>query len=137
MFTDSDRALFDRRLYGLITVTPAGTRLPAPRPVWFEATDDGELQMFSLAGSLKVRRLAADPQASFVVATPPGEPEAWVSVEADATVHDDGGRELADRLTDRYWDDEDKRAESKAVWAAEDLVRIVLHPRRVTRGPAV
>ena len=36
------------------------------------------------------------------------------------------GKELADRLTDRYWDDEGKRAESKAVWAAEDLRRIVL-----------
>lgn len=135
MFTDSDLALFDRPLYGLITVTPAGERLPAPRPVWFEATPDGELQLFSLASSPRVRRLAADPRATFVVLAPPGETEAWVSVEADVTVHDDGARELADRLTDRYWDaaHTEQRDAAKTMWATEDLVRIVLHPRRVVR----
>ena len=69
---------------------------------------------------------------------PPGEEEGWLSVEADVTVHDDGAKELADRLTDRYWDatHADRRASAKAMWAAEELRRIVLHPRRIARGPA-
>ena len=137
--TDDDRALLARPLFGLITVSPAGVRLPAPRPVWFEATPEGDVQLFSVEGALKLRRLQADPRATFVVIKPPGEPEGWVSIEADATVHDDGAKELADRLTDRYWDADhaEQRADAKTIWAAERLHRIVLHPTRITRGPAV
>jgi hypothetical protein len=139
VITAADRALLDRPLHGLLTVPPGGRRLPAPRPVWFEATDEGTLQLFSMAGALKLRRLAADPRASFVVVTPADEPEAWVSVEADVTVHDDGASTLAHRLAARYWDDLDS-PEHRALLAAyeveEDLRRIVLHPTRVTRGPA-
>ncbi|GAA2116909.1 pyridoxamine 5'-phosphate oxidase family protein [Actinomadura alba] len=138
MFTDSDRILLARPLFGLLTVSPAAGRLPAPRPVWFEATPDGDVQLFSLAGAPRLRRLEADPQASFVVIKPPGETEGWVSIEADVTVHPDGGKELADRLTERYWDatQTEQRAAARATWEVEDLRRIVLHPRRVTRGPA-
>lgn len=137
--TASDRELLDRPLFGLITVSPAGTRLPAPRPVWFEATPEGDVQLFSVEGARKVRRLEVDARATFVVVKPPGEPEGWVSIEADATVHDDGAKELADRLTDRYWDADhaEQRAEAKAMWATQRLHRIVLHPTRITRGPAV
>ncbi|GAA4878373.1 pyridoxamine 5'-phosphate oxidase family protein [Actinomycetospora straminea] len=136
MLTDDDRALLDRPLHGLLTIPPAPGRLPAPRPVWFEPTPEGGVQLFSLVSSPKVRRLEADPQATFVVVRPNGEPEGWVSIEADVTVHRDGAKELADRLAKRYWDDpdSDEHRATAAAWADEDEIRrIVLHPRRVTR----
>lgn len=138
MFTDPDRTLLARPLFGLLTVPPGRERLPAPRPVWFEATDGGEIQFFSMAGALKLRRLRADPQASFVVVAPPEEPERWVSLEADVTVHDDGASDLALRLAERYWDtSRPGYRELLDVYAVEEnLRRVVLHPRRVTRGPA-
>ena len=138
MLTESDRALLDRPLFGLLTVTPAAGRLPAPRPVWFEVTTQGTLQLFTLAASPRVRRLQAEPRASFVVAKPPGEPEGWLSVEADVTLHHDGAQDLAFRLTERYWDatQTEQRASARAMWEVEDLRRIILHPTRVTRVPA-
>lgn len=138
--TVADRDLLDRPLFGLLTIPPGPDRLPAPRPVWFEVTPDGELQLFSMADALKVRRLAAEPRASFVVVAPADEPERWVSVEADVTVHDDGASELAHRLAERYWADPttDEHRALLATFADPATVRrIVLHPRRVTRGPAV
>jgi hypothetical protein len=138
MFTDPDRALLARPLFGLLTVPPGRERLPAPRPVWFEVTAGGEVQFFSMAGALKLRRLEADPQASFVVVAPPEEPERWVSLEADVTLHDDGASDLALRLAERYWDTtRPEYRELLDVYAVEEnLRRVVLHPRRVTRGPA-
>ncbi|MEJ2864419.1 pyridoxamine 5'-phosphate oxidase family protein [Actinomycetospora flava] len=136
MFTDSDRALLDRPLHGLLTIPPGRDRLPAPRPVWFERTPGDDLQLFSMADALKVRRLTADPQASFVVVAPATETEAWVSVEADVTLHPDGAADLALRLSERYWDDltTPEHRELVALYAKEEnLRRIVLHPRRVTR----
>lgn len=138
MLTDADRTLLARPLFGLVTATPAPGRLPAPRPVWFEATDGGDVQFFSIAGTRRLQRLDDDPRAVFLVVKPPGEPEGWVAVEADVTVHGDGAKELADRLTDRYWDatHAQERADAKAMWETADLRRVVLHPRRVSRGPA-
>lgn len=140
MITDADRALLDRPLHGLLTIPPGPRRLPAPRPVWFETTPGGDLQLFSMADALKVRRLEADPQASFVVITPAVEPEGWISIEADVTLHRDGATDLALRLSQRYWDDPttpEHRELTEVYSVEENLRRIVLHPRRVTRGPAV
>ncbi|GAA4839924.1 pyridoxamine 5'-phosphate oxidase family protein [Actinomycetospora corticicola] len=138
--TAADRELLDRPLVGLLTVPPGPERLPAPRPVWFETTPEGDLQLFSMADALKVRRLTAEPRASFVVVAPVDEPEGWVSVEADVTVHDDGAAELAHRLVGRYWADPDTEEHRELLATFADpanVRRIVLHPRRVTRGPAV
>ena len=136
MFTDPDRALLDRPLHGLLTIPPGRDRLPAPRPVWFERTPEDDLQLFSMADALKVRRLQADPRASLVVVVPATETEAWVSVEADVTVHEDGAADLALRLSERYWDDlttPEHRELVELYRTEENLRRIVLHPRRVTR----
>jgi hypothetical protein len=137
MLTGYDRALLGRPLHGLLTIAPAVKRLPAPRPVWFELTGQDQLQLFSIAGALKVRQLMATPRASLVVVRPAGEPEGWVSIEADVTIHRDGARDLALRLADGYWDM--STAEHRAAadeWAVGDLRRIVLDPSRITRGPA-
>lgn len=134
MFGAEDLALLTRPLYAFLTVAPRGDRWPAPRPVWYEVTDDGDLQMFTLPDAPKLDRLREHPRASVVVAAPVGEPERWVAVEGSVTVHDQGGIELANRLAERYWDLSDPSYQ-KVIdeWTATGLVRIVVHPERVNR----
>lgn len=133
-FRDDDLALFARPLYAYLTVAPKGDRWPAPRPVWFEAAADGTLQMFSEPGSPKVARLRDTPRASVVVATPPGEPEHWVSAEGRVTLHDDGGPELTERLAKRYWPQSNPDLpDLLAGWRTNGVIRLSLHPERVTR----
>ena len=137
MFEDADLGLLARPLYAFLTVAPRGERWPAPRPVWFEITDDVLLQMFSVSGAPKVAQLRAQPRASVLVAAPAGEPEHWVSVEGPVSLHEDGGYELAARLAPRYWTFAGPEHEKLLQeWAGADLVRIVLRPERVNRFAA-
>jgi hypothetical protein len=134
MFRDEDLALLARPLYAYLTVAPRGQRWPAPRPVWFEVTGDGVLQMFSLPDAPKLDRLREHPRASVVVAAPVGEPEHWVAVEGSVTLHDDGGGELAARLAGRYWDLGDpEHRKLRDEWLGGGVVRIVVHPEAVHR----
>ena len=138
MFRDEDLTLLTRPLYAFLTVAPHGDRRPAPRPVWFEVTDQGDLQMFSVPEAPKLDRLREQPRASVVVAAPAGEPEHWVSVEGPVTLHDDGGLELADRLAERYWNFSDPNHEKwLAEWRTGGVVRLVLHVEKVNRFSAV
>ncbi len=131
--TAEDRAFLARPLHGFLT-TAAGPQPPEPRPVWFEATADGTLQLFTAPDSLKVRRLRRDPRASMVVAAPVGERERWVSVTGRTTIETDGAHDLAARLAARYWDPADPvRADELAAILAVDQVRVVLHPETVRR----
>ena len=131
--TEQDREFLQRPLYGFLSVA-AGPTPAQPRPVWFEVTPDGTVQLFTGPGTVKVRRLGADPRASLVVSAPVGERERWVSVTGRTTVEHDGGHDLAARLADRYWDlGEPGRADDLAALLAEDQVRVVIHPEKVTR----
>ncbi|XVU29588.1 pyridoxamine 5'-phosphate oxidase family protein [Actinoplanes sp. CA-054009] len=137
MFREEDLALLVRPLYAFLTVAPSGDRWPSPRPVWFELTPEGDLQLFSLPDSPKVGRLRDHPRASIVVAAPTGEPEHWVAVEGTATVHDDGANDLARRLADRYWTFADpEHGKLLDEWRTAPLVRIVLRPEKVNRYSA-
>ncbi|MFF9479541.1 pyridoxamine 5'-phosphate oxidase family protein [Streptomyces sp. NPDC014733] len=133
--TDEDLELLRRPLHGILSVA-AGPLPPQPRPVWFEATAEGTLQLFTGAETLKVRRLRRDPRASLLVAAPAGERERWVAVTGRTTIETDGAHDLAARLAARYWgpDAPARAAETAAGQTAEpDLVRVVLHPERVRR----
>lgn len=131
--TGDDREFLARPLHGFLTVA-AGPSPPQPRPVWFEATDDGAVQLFTGPDAVKIRRLRRDPRASLVVAAPAGEPERWVSVTGPVTVRTDGGHDLAARLAARYWDlDDPVRAGQLADMLAEEQVRIVIRPATVNR----
>jgi len=131
--TTDDLEFLRRPLYGFLSVA-AGPTPPQPRPVWFEATAERSIQLFTGPGTVKVRRLGRDPRASIVVAAPVGERERWVSVTGRTTVESDGGRELAARLADRYWDlDDPVRAEHLAEMLEQDWVRVVIHPDAVSR----
>ncbi|BBY94507.1 pyridoxamine 5'-phosphate oxidase [Mycobacterium gallinarum] len=131
--TAEDLEFLRRPLHGFLTVAN-GPVPPQPRPVWFEATAEGTIQLFTGPDTLKVRRVRDDPRASIVVAAPVGERERWVSVAGRASVETDGGRDLAARLAARYWDLNDPvRAKDLDDILAEDQVRFVIHPEKVSR----
>ncbi|QBI55377.1 pyridoxamine 5'-phosphate oxidase family protein [Streptomonospora litoralis] len=131
--TARDLAFLRRPLHGFLSVA-GGPNPPQPRPVWFEATDEGRIQLFTGPDSLKVRRVRRDPRASIVVAAPVGERERWLSLTGRATVEGDGAHELAARLAARYWGpDEPTRAGDLAHILAEDQVRLVIHTETVRR----
>jgi nitroimidazol reductase NimA-like FMN-containing flavoprotein (pyridoxamine 5'-phosphate oxidase superfamily) len=131
--TAEDLEFLRRPLHGFLSVA-AGPQPPQPRPVWFEATAEGTIQLFTGPDSLKVRRLRRDPRASIVVAAPVGERERWVSVAGRTTVEPDGAHDLCARLAARYWDlDDPARADDLAGILAEDWVRLVIHPEAVSR----
>jgi hypothetical protein len=131
--TAEDLEFLRRPLHGFLTV--AAGPLPAqPRPVWFEATAEGAIQLFTAPDALKVRRLHQDPRASIVVSAPVDERERWLSVAGRTTVEPDGAHELAARLAARYWDlDDPGRAGDLAGLLATDQVRLVIHPETVSR----
>lgn len=131
--TTQDLEFLRRPLHGFLSVA-AGPLPPQPRPVWFEATDEGTIQLFTEPDALKVRRLRRDPRASIVVAAPVGERERWLSVAGRTTVESDGAHDLAARLAARYWDlDDPTRADDLAGILATDQVRLVIHPETVSR----
>lgn len=131
--TAEDLEFLRRPLHGFLTVAN-GPVPPQPRPVWFEATSENTVQLFTGPDTLKVRRVRDDPRASIVVAAPVGERERWVSVAGSVTVESDGGRDLAARLAERYWDlDDPVRAKDLDEILAEDQVRFVIHAEKVGR----
>jgi len=131
--TAADREFLAAPRLGFLTVA-GGAGLPEPRPVWFEVTDDGAVQLFSLASSPKVRRVRRDPRASIVAANAFGEPENWIAISGAASVEEGGAGELASRLGDRYWDlDDPEKAAALTSMVAADLVRIVIRPERISR----
>jgi general stress protein 26 len=131
--TAQDLEFLQRPLHGFLSVA-AGPVPAQPRPVWFEATAEGTIQLFTSPDSLKVRRLRRDPRASIVVAAPVGERERWLSVAGRTTVEPDGAHDLVTRLAARYWDlDDPTRADDLAEILAADQVRLVIHPQTVRR----
>jgi len=131
--TAQDLEFLRRPLHGFLSMA-GGPVPPQPRPVWFEATAEGTIQLFTGPDTLKVRRLRRDPRASIVVAAPVGERERWVSVAGRTTVETDGAHDLCSRLAARHWDlDDPVRAEDLAAILADDQVRVVIHPEAVHR----
>ncbi|GAA2006945.1 pyridoxamine 5'-phosphate oxidase family protein [Nakamurella flavida] len=134
VLTEQDREFLRRPLHGFLSVA-AGPVPAQPRPVWFEATDSGTVELFTTPDAAKVERLRRDPRASIVVAAPVGERERWVAVSGRTTIEPDGAHALAQRLAARYWDlDDPGRAGQLAEILADDgLLRVVIHPEQVRR----
>jgi PPOX class probable F420-dependent enzyme len=131
--TRDDIDFLARPLYGILS-TAAGPQPPQPRPVWFEATDDDAVQIFTGPETLKVRRLRRDPRASLLVASPVGERERWVCVAGHVTLQTDGAHQLVSRLFARYWGPEaSNRADELAGMLDADWIRVLLRPEKVSR----
>lgn len=132
-FTEADRAFLATPRMGFLSV-PDGTGLPQPRPVWFEVTGDGVVQLFSESASPKIKRLRRDPRAALVVANAVDEPARWIAISGSASVEEDGVAELADRLARHYWDlDDPDRAAEYAELMQLEFVRVVIRPERISR----
>ncbi|PXY22746.1 pyridoxamine 5'-phosphate oxidase [Prauserella muralis] len=131
--TAEDLEFLRRPLHGFLSVA-GGPLPPQPRPVWFEATAEGAIQLFTGPDSPRMRHRRRDPRASIVVAAPVGERERWVSVAGHTTVEPDGAHDLIARLAARYWDlDDPARADDLAEILAADWVRLVIHPDTISR----
>lgn len=131
--TAEDLEFLGRPLYGFLSVA-AGPLPPQPRPVWFEVTVAGTLQLFTGPDTVKIRRLRRDPRASVVVTAPVGEPERWISITGRTAIEPEGANALCERLAARYWDLADpSRAADLAAMLSEDWVRLVIHPQTVRR----
>ncbi|MBU2669208.1 pyridoxamine 5'-phosphate oxidase family protein [Actinoplanes bogorensis] len=131
--TADDLEFLARPLHGFLSVA-TGPQPPQPRPVWFEATPDGAIQLFTGPDTLKVRRLGRDPRASIVVAAPATERERWIAVAGRTTIEPDGGHDLAKRLAARYWDlgDPLRQGDLDEI-LGRDQVRVVIHPETISR----
>ncbi|ANY09726.1 pyridoxamine 5'-phosphate oxidase family protein [Pseudonocardia sp. HH130630-07] len=129
--TTDDLEFLARPLHGFLTVA-GSAQPPQPRPVWFEATEEGTIRLFTPAGSPKLRHLRRDPRASIVVAAPADERERWIAVSGPVTEEPDDTTELRLRLAARYWDLDERSGDLPAL-LDEEQVRLVIHPEKVRR----
>ena len=103
---------------------------PAIMPVWFE-WDGMVARLFTTRGSWKVTRITADPRVALSVEAAFGRPEAWVTIEGIASVHDRGGLELAERLLPKYYGAE-QAAKTAVEWRkVPDGVLVEIKPLRI------
>jgi PPOX class probable F420-dependent enzyme len=124
-----DAFLMAPRIGTLSMLTASGA--PTAVPIWYDW--DGErVRMFTSGGSAKVARIRRDPRVCLTVAEPAGVPEAWVSIEGDASIEAGTGFALAQRLAPRYYTPEHAER-TLASWGrvAADWVTIVIEPRTV------
>ena len=126
--TQADAFLREARIAKLATLNADGS--PTIVPVWFE-WDGSTAAVFSDNPSAKLRRIARDNRVALSVEEGVGVPEAWVTIEGIATV-EDGGIELARRLTPRYYTPE-RAARALAAWerAAGRIALIRITPTRI------
>ena len=122
-----DAFLRETRIATLVTLNQDGS--PNALPLWYDW--DGErLRMFSQPGTGKLRRLERDPRACVSVADPVGALEAWITVEGTVEMKDEGGRELALRLAERYYAPDRAERTIRAWSKLEGWVLLELTPSR-------
>ena len=106
---EAAQALFDATEFvTLATVQPDGQ--PQLSVVWVERDGD-DLLMSTTTNRQKNRNLVRDPRAT-VLLYPKDNPYSYVEVRGNVTMTEEGGRELIDRLNQKYtntprytWDD--------------------------------
>ncbi len=128
---ERDRFLAKPR-YGILSLLRADGS-PIAVPVWFDWTGEA-VRIFSSVISPKLKRLQADPRASLLVVNDISEPEAWVPFDGAASIHEDGGSELAVQLASRYWDLSDPGRQSTLEFfrkAAAAFCVLELRPTRI------
>jgi PPOX class probable F420-dependent enzyme len=117
------RALADASTYvTLATVRPDGA--PRLTVLWIERDGD-DLLLSTVRGRAKERDIARDPRVGLMFLDQ-RNPYAYVEVRGTATLTDEGGRDLIDRLAVKYTGEPYK-------WDSPDAVRVVIRitPDRV------
>ncbi|MFI0724026.1 PPOX class F420-dependent oxidoreductase [Streptomyces sp. NPDC021224] len=97
--SDTARALFDAKTYATVaTVEPDGT--PQLSVIW--VARDGDDVLFSTTRDRrKARNLERNPRVT-VLATPEGNPFAYVEIRGTATVTEDTDRSFVDSVSRKY-----------------------------------
>ena len=115
---DSVKAWFDAPEFAVIaTVLPNGS--PQQSVVWIERDGD-DLLVSTVKGRRKHLNLERDPHVSVLV-YPRENPYSYVEVRGTATMTEEGGRELIDRLCNAY-----TGAERYTMDDGTDNVRVVV-----------
>ena len=129
MLDDEARSWLDDRNFATIaTLEPGGQ--PQLSLVWVER--EGDVPVFStVVGRRKHRNLVRDPRASALL-YPEGQPYRYLEVRGTVTMTEDGGRELIDRLSEKY-----RGVTPYPGDEGTDNVRVVvrLTPRHVVKYP--
>ncbi len=117
------------RIAKLVTLYPDGS--PTVVPVWYE-WDGGEARIFTERGSAKAERIENDNRVALSVEEPTGNREAWVVIEGTASIEQEGGFDLAQRLAHQYYSRERANA-ALAEWGrmADKWVIIRVTPKRI------
>lgn len=120
---DKAKSLADNPTYvTLATIRPDG----APRlTVLWVARDGDDLLLSTVVGRAKERDLRRDPRVG-VMFLDQADPYGYVEVRGTATLTEEGGRELIDRLALKYTGDTYK-------WDPPEAVRVVIRitPQRI------
>ena len=118
---DSVKPWFDAPEFAVIaTVLPNGS--PQQSVVWIERDGD-DLLVSTVKGRRKHLNLERDPRVSLLV-YPRENPYSYVEIRGTATMTEEGGRELIDRLCRRY-----TGAERYTMDDGTDNVRVVVRIR--------
>lgn len=127
-----DAFLRETRIAKLATLNADGS--PTVVPVWFD-WDGTTASVFTERKSPKVKRILADSRVALSVEEAVGVAEAWVTIEGNAAIEDEGGFALAQRLAPRYYTPE-KSAAALAQWGrtAEEWVVVRITPRKIRSG---
>ena len=88
--------------YGYLTTLTKGGD-PKTVPVWFD-WDDHTVRIFSVVGTIKLKRIENDSRVTVLVASDMDEHESWVSFDGHAEIRSDGAIKLVEKFADRYWD---------------------------------
>ena len=134
MFTDTALEFLRAPRFGYLASIGAGG-VPHNVPIWYDvAVAHGgghDLVMIADRGSRKTRNLLASPQAALTVGGLPGDNDGYM-VRGAVTVDDDPGQQATHAMIDRYETGE-RNAALRALWAADDIVVLRLHPTSVVR----
>ena len=118
--------------YGILTMLRSDGS-PISVPVWFE-WDGHTVRLFTESTAPKVKRIKNDPRVSLLITNELSEPETWIAFDGSATIKQEGGFELAERLAAKYWDLSDPELkQTLESWraAADDFFLIELVPDRI------
>lgn len=99
---DTARAILDRNEFAVLaTLLPDGS--PQQSVVWFERDGD-DILVSTVKGRRKHANLVRDPRVGLLV-FPRDNPYTYVEARGSVTMVEEGGRELIDRLNERYTGD--------------------------------
>jgi PPOX class probable F420-dependent enzyme len=115
--TDAQRAFIrDNPHVGVLT-TIRDDGSPHSTVVWLD-TDGDEIVFNTATGRAKERHVRANPQVSMIVVDP-SDPYKWVAVSGPASLETKGGREMIDRLSQKY-----QGKDYPEEWLGEGEVRV-------------